>query len=406
MILSSEDSLLCSCARTHIDEDTKNRVEETLSKNLNWDYIVQKAKDQGIAPLLYRLLSKNGGERQPPVEIIASLRKIFDRNIGRNMLLYQELNQILKTFREENVQVIVLKGALLAETVYPNIALRPMFDIDLLIRLEDLPKVRQLVENLGYHHCTVEGKLLDEAFIGRSIYLKQFMLHIHWNLVNQERYERVTSVDIDAMWRRAKPVKIAGSEGLTFSPEDMLLYLCLHLSIHHVLNGLIRFCDINEVIKFYDGQIDWEQLTINAQRFKLQRPIYHALFFTRELLGTPIPQDVLTELKPSKIGHWETKIIELNINSPIKGFGHIFPLFLVDGRMDKVRFLTGSIFTKGKFKATNRSSLKSTGEHLKYLIRSVRMSFKAIRALIYTSHRLIKTTLRSPLVKKRYPPTF
>jgi hypothetical protein len=118
-------------------------------------------------------------------------------------------------------------------------------------------------------------------------------------------------------------------------------------------------------------------------------------------LGTPIPQDALTELKPSKIGHWETKLIELNIGSPIKGFGHIFPLFLVDGRMDKVRFLAGSIFAKGKFKATNRSSLKSSGEYLKYLIRSVRMSLKAIRALIYTGHRIIKTTLRLPLESKK-----
>jgi hypothetical protein len=405
VILSPEDNLLCFCARIHIDEDTKNRIAETLNLNLNWDYIVQKAKGQGVAPLLYHHLSKNRGGSQPPAEIIATLRKVYERNIGRNMLLYQTLNQILKTFKEESIQVIVLKGAFLAETIYPNIALRPMFDIDLLIRPEDLARVRQLIEDLGYHHCLVEGKLLDEAFIGRSAYLKQFMLHIHWTLVNVERYKRVTSIDVEAMWRRAKPVKIAGSEAKTLSPEDMLLYLCLHLSIHHVFSGLIRFCDIREVIKFYDGQIDWERLTINAQRFKLQRPIYYALYYTKELLGTPIPQDVLTELKPLKTNHWETKIIELNMEFPIKNFVYISPLFLIDGLGNKLRFLRGSIFSKGKFKLTNRSPLKSRGGYLKYLVRSLRLSLKAMRALIYIGQRLIKTTFKSPLVGKRYPLT-
>jgi len=46
---------------------------------------------------------------------------------------YAELGQLLRSLKDRGVEVIVLKGAALAETVWKNIALRPMADMDLLV---------------------------------------------------------------------------------------------------------------------------------------------------------------------------------------------------------------------------------------------------------------------------------
>ncbi|MCP4365035.1 MAG: nucleotidyltransferase family protein [Planctomycetes bacterium] len=46
--------------------------------------------------------------------------------------------------------VILLKGAHLAQVVYSNIALRPMGDIDILVKKNDLPKAKELLLELGY----------------------------------------------------------------------------------------------------------------------------------------------------------------------------------------------------------------------------------------------------------------
>jgi hypothetical protein len=61
------------------------------------------------------------------------------------MLLYQELQTVLKTFkfRAASIAVIALKGAFLAELVYENIGLRAIGDVDLLVKKEDLEKVQQ-----------------------------------------------------------------------------------------------------------------------------------------------------------------------------------------------------------------------------------------------------------------------
>jgi len=51
----------------------------------------------------------------------------------RNKRILQELGEILALFQPHNIPVIVLKGACLAHTVYQNIGLRVMLDLDLLV---------------------------------------------------------------------------------------------------------------------------------------------------------------------------------------------------------------------------------------------------------------------------------
>ncbi len=59
-------------------------------------------------------------------DILLRLKKEYQWSLARNMILFDELNRVLKAFNEAGIEVIVLKGAALAQTVYPDIALRPM----------------------------------------------------------------------------------------------------------------------------------------------------------------------------------------------------------------------------------------------------------------------------------------
>ena len=68
----------------------------------------------------------------------------------RNALLATELASLLRGLRSIGTPAVVLKGAALVGTVYRNAALRPMRDIDLLVRPDDLPAVETLFEESGY----------------------------------------------------------------------------------------------------------------------------------------------------------------------------------------------------------------------------------------------------------------
>ena len=138
--LSSEDKLLLYCSRVSIMRILSSKSEEILNDVLDWNYIVECSVRQGISPLFYWNLNKISNGKAVPPEVMKNLEKMYYSNLARNMLLYDELSKILTAFKKAGIDTIVLKGAFLAEEIYKNIGLRPMSDIDLLIKREGFAK--------------------------------------------------------------------------------------------------------------------------------------------------------------------------------------------------------------------------------------------------------------------------
>ena len=78
--------------------------------------------------------------------------KIDDSTVqqaGQNILIYEEFKEILSAFKNKGIDIIVLKGAAFAETIYSHIGQRRMADIDLLLRKQDLAEAdKELVERI------------------------------------------------------------------------------------------------------------------------------------------------------------------------------------------------------------------------------------------------------------------
>ncbi|MEN8218321.1 MAG: nucleotidyltransferase family protein [Pseudomonadota bacterium] len=119
-----------------------NRTAELNATD--WESIVQFAVIYSVAPLLYhRIKSVN-----IPASFQHKLLKAYLISASRNTRLYSELSKIIKALQD--TPVIVLKGAHLAQNVYGNIALRPMNDIDILVRKTDLLKAEKNMLEIGY----------------------------------------------------------------------------------------------------------------------------------------------------------------------------------------------------------------------------------------------------------------
>ena len=149
MILSSEDRLLLYCARVTMSEDIIQRIKEVLNDRLNWKHIVESSRRHGISPLLYWNLHRID-QKEVPETVMTQLRRIYHQTAVRNAVLYHELATVLKAFKDAEIEIICLKGAFLAEVIYKNIGLRPFVDIDLLVRDEDLQKVKKELSRLMY----------------------------------------------------------------------------------------------------------------------------------------------------------------------------------------------------------------------------------------------------------------
>ena len=349
-----EDLLIRHCARTSPEEERSRKIEDLLHRDLDWGYIAQKTKDQGVTPLLYHNLSKTeNGRDYIPDDILTRLKNLYYGSAANNILLYQRLSRVLAFLREENIKVIALKGAALAESVYGNPALRPMSDVDLLVRKEDLPRVNERLRLLGY---TTEVNYLDCLKTSDNSYLNSIMmhnttsppLHVHWHLANSTipTFTYSSRIEMERIWQEAIPARVADVESLVLAPHHLLIHLSEHaLRPNHSLGKLIFLCDIHEAIRTYRDQLNWGLLKEEAFRFNLNRQLYHCLRLTSQVLGADVPRDILGKLKPKSTGFTEHRFLTLALRpKACCGFSYVIQLAMCQSLSQKTRFLWRTLF--------------------------------------------------------------
>ncbi|MDR4497685.1 MAG: nucleotidyltransferase family protein [Candidatus Scalindua sp.] len=300
MNLSHENKLLLYCAQTEIPAVIRNRVKELIKLPLSWEEILESASWHGISPLLYNNLKGIQETECIPPGVMGKLRAAYHGNLARNMYLYTELKRILEAFHEKRIKVIVLKGAALAKIVYGDIGLRPMSDIDLLVKKEDLPCAEKIISELGYLFEGIESPEWYRINHQEICYIhpkNNIPVEIHWHITNKSHPFRIRSFETDIIerwWEGAKTTDFSGSKAFTLCPEDLIFHLCLHFLKHRFIsqNGafsskgaFLQTCDIFQTLKHYGKEGNWERLACKAKEYGISNPIYATLFIVREFVG-------------------------------------------------------------------------------------------------------------------------
>jgi len=275
-----------------------------------WDDIVIVAIALGLAPLLYWRLSQVEADLPPLAR--AKLAVTYKAQAARNENIARQLGEILTVCAEHNVEVIVLKGALLAATVYPEAALRPMNDIDLLFRPDDLAVAGSLLEGLGYearHKQADQGPGITKHL---STYRRRGnegatpnpylsaggdrMIEPHGSL--EESWFGL-KVDITpGVWTRAVPLTLHQQPAHRLSQEDMLLHLAVHATFHFIMGAsvFIQLHDIGRVVQAWSPGLDWSLLLRLAGEAQAQIFLYAALYWAKKLYKAAIPPAYLDQL--------------------------------------------------------------------------------------------------------------
>jgi hypothetical protein len=235
----------------------------------------------------------------------------------------------------------------LAETVYPDIALRPFGDIDLLIHKNDLYKFKPKLLQFGYELSEPSDKAI------KSIKKDGIALDIHWHLVNSP-YSKY--IDIDEFWKNTVTINIEGIDAFVLSPENLLIHLCLHASRHYYPQ-LICLVDISEVIQHYGEILDWELFLEKALHYKICPPMYYSLTHTKELFNTSIPDSVLDSLSLYNVSSFDDKIFFALLAIPgDSGANSAIATFLdINGIIPKIRYLFSKLFPGKDFMAKRYS---------------------------------------------------
>jgi hypothetical protein len=131
--LSPEERLLIACARRCLPPVQRNGLNTLVASPLRWDRVVYQAQWYGITALVFHHLRGLESRDMVPAQAMGQLKATYLANWAKNTHSRAELRRVLDVLKEQEIPVILLKGAALAEAVYGDVGLRPMSDLDLLV---------------------------------------------------------------------------------------------------------------------------------------------------------------------------------------------------------------------------------------------------------------------------------
>lgn len=285
-----EIELLLCCTRTYIDKPKAEHIRTLLQEDIDWEYLIQIASRHGLTSLLYWSLKTTGAEFVPQTQL-NWLQDYFYSNNRRNFALTKELLKLLHLFEVNKITALPFKGPILATSVYGNVALRLISDLDILVHERDFLRSVDLLISQGYQLRT-EVPWEFHLIRGDGLY-------------NVDLHREITpkhvscSLSFDYLWENIETFSLAGTTVPNLSPEVWLLVLCLNGS-KDCWRYLNRICDIAELIRTHQ-RMNWKRVMEQATTLRCKRLIFLGLFLTANLLDTTLPDEVWQQIQSDSV---------------------------------------------------------------------------------------------------------
>ncbi|MCS7287085.1 MAG: nucleotidyltransferase family protein [Anaerolineae bacterium] len=223
-----------------------------------------------------------------------------------NSIILEELKKLDQVFSQPpSIPVVVLKGGAFAFTLYPDLALRPLSDIDLLVPEERLEEAAARLKALGYkelnpeivpnHRRNVETHF---SFVREGIPLT---LELHWSLAAGKH--SLYAPDMAWFWAHTEPLPLPFPTSLqTLDPTAHLLYLAVHATFCHGEAKLDPkwLYDIHLLVEREGRRINWGELVGQAASFHWADAVARAFERCSQLFGTRFPEEVLRLLEKDR----------------------------------------------------------------------------------------------------------
>jgi hypothetical protein len=291
MIIDSADSMLLHCLQREPQEEKKAFLNKLEGQD--WRNILAASIRFGLTPIIFYSLKRGFTDLWIPDDVWQRMKEIYLKSVARNIRLYHQLAGIISLLNGNGISVILLKGAHLARYVYGNLGLRPMADIDLLAKKNDLIRIHELLIKHGYKNSSDDrsySKHLAPYFKPGSV-----SIEVHFNITTPPFSD---CFDVEEFWSRSQKYNLDGVEVLTLSPEDILLHMCIHTCVHHSFdNGLIPFLDIIGIIEHYDEKLNWDVFFNRSREWKTENCVSLMFSLTRKLFGLENIEQFIDEMK-------------------------------------------------------------------------------------------------------------
>lgn len=238
------------------------------------------------------------------------LRGILRRNWLEHQMVLRATVPALEALQAAGIAVVVQQGAALAHLAYAGPALRPIRQLDLLVREDRTDDALATLDAHGWRigdtgagrtprrglsfrmRTTLDGVPLTRGDGPHGV-------HLRWHATDAARWR---GADND-MWATTRPCRVAGTDTLALCAEDELLVTCLTGARWRAVAGVHWIVD---AITLLDrGNCSWDAVAARAEELHVEAQLAPALALLAERFAVPIPEELCVALAAHSTGRWE-----------------------------------------------------------------------------------------------------
>ena len=287
----------CRVTRSVSTDEELSAYVRSLDEG-DWRSLLALAQIHGVAPLIFWRLAHADLLAALPTPIASAFKESYTRTLVNNRRMQSVFREVVGALTAAGVNVMPLKGLALARRYYHDVALRPMTDMDLLVRRADVRRAATALRRLGFQ--AAEGMGSPSGFYALTtavvVYARAQSLSIetHWELFGRQAYRpALPAADV---WVRSQELRIYDQSVRYLHPRDELWYLCVHAAVEHRLERLIWLIDIAELVDALPADWDWQRFTDETVAAGVALPVAAVLAYCCAYLRLTIPADALDRL--------------------------------------------------------------------------------------------------------------
>jgi hypothetical protein len=246
---------------------------------VDWGRVERTAVEHGVLPLVHRYVTTaSGGDLPSP--FVLRLQERFRRHARRALAMAAELIELLQAFDVAAIRAVPLKGPLLAERLYGDVAMRQFADLDVLVHPGDRCRALALLMARGY--SAAAGS--PTSTVLRRLERGSADVDLQWEIA-EPRYSLTTP---DSFWARLERRCLWSTTVYQPSLEDTLLLLCGHPA-KHCWSRVGWICDIGAFVRRYHDRIDWDAELAAARRNGTARLLLTGARLAADVVDVDLP---------------------------------------------------------------------------------------------------------------------
>ncbi len=302
-LLSPEARLLFAATRTDLGaaEDRPAKLRGLIDEGVDWQAVIRLGAREKMLPVFWHGLADVVD--RIPVPQADALRGLAAATEFTTATREATLIDALATLESAGCPTILLKGAALGKAIYPSFSLRPMGDLDLLLRKTEVERGWQALRDAGWSLELEEGR----ADYGGHHHLPPLVDPVRAGSVVELHHALVPprapfDLDEDALWSEASSLAVGSATAWVPSSRWLLLHLCLHFGWSNQLRrGLGRAVrDVSTLLQAKPP--DDETFVELARSAGATTVCYWTLRLASSLGGAAVSDGLSSALEPSLPG--------------------------------------------------------------------------------------------------------